>query len=508
VYALAILICMYYLRAEYYQFEACVQRVKQSYYGIPNTPTYEPGTASYYQLIAASLWEHFRFFQNAIDFLAILSVMWMPAFFIFDSPWAPAVAAMGTVINMPRMASMTRGSQQISFLIMMIQEIFIDMSAFLSIVTASLIVFCFSFMLLDETYEGNYAVFSRAWFTSYVMLLGEIDSEEWHEAFFLQAFLFHVFTVFSNIVLLNVLIAIISDTYERVQESARPRGLMARGRLLLEFQDMMTDSQLRNKKWFPKWIHAIQRLEDLDDAEGPWYGRVVAMKRQVHQEVELTRQTVRLEVKNVREEFKSEVGSLDKKLSSLQQLMLILSNKMDGVQMAVNEHGHVVEDVVADPNKRVGPGKPGHKRVGSFMDLVKSASSSHVSANLAAGRASGAGARKTDGAGAAGAEPEVAADKPSAAAGMGGGDDKPAAKEEHGPVHHKPVHLNQLIKASLKDVDKAAGKAPAPPDPLPEPVPTPKPAESPPPKAKAGRGLRGITRPNKKSSPAGGACDA
>ena len=225
------------------------------------------------------------------------------------------------------------------------------MAAFLVIVSVSLVAFCFSFMLLDETHAGNYASLSTAWFTSYVMLLGEVDSAEWHEAYFLQAMLFHVFTIFSNIVLLNVLIAIISDTYERVQESAKARGLMARGRLLLEFQDMMNDSQLRTVSWFPKWLHAIMRVGDLDDEDQPWFGRVVAMKRQVHQEVEATRKTIKEETANLRAESKADTDGVLAQVKALQSLMVVLSNKIDGVQVKVSEAGTVHVEDEAKPKR-------------------------------------------------------------------------------------------------------------------------------------------------------------
>ena len=47
---------------------------------------------------------------------------------------------------------------------------------------------------------------------------------------------FYYFTLFVNVVLLNVLIAIIGDTYERVQEKFRSRSLLQRAQLLLDHQ--------------------------------------------------------------------------------------------------------------------------------------------------------------------------------------------------------------------------------------------------------------------------------
>lgn len=75
----------------------------------------------------------------------------------------------------------------------------------------------------------------QSWMSAFALTLGEFERETYEESL-LVAFVFHYFTIFVNIVLLNVLIAIISDTYERVEEKGKARGLLMRARLLLEMQ--------------------------------------------------------------------------------------------------------------------------------------------------------------------------------------------------------------------------------------------------------------------------------
>ena len=62
-----------------------------------------------------------------------------------------------------------------------------------------------------------------------------------------------------NIVLLNVLIAIISDTYTRVAEKTTSRSLLQRAQLLLELEETMPQSELDDKRLFPAWLHVLQR---------------------------------------------------------------------------------------------------------------------------------------------------------------------------------------------------------------------------------------------------------
>ena len=57
----------------------------------------------------------------------------------------------------------------------------------------------------------RYKSLSSSWFTAFALMLGEFDPETYMYRGWMF-FFFHYFAIFVNIVLLNVLIAIISDT--------------------------------------------------------------------------------------------------------------------------------------------------------------------------------------------------------------------------------------------------------------------------------------------------------
>ena len=80
--------------------------------------------------------------------------------------------------------------------------------------------------------------------------------------------------------LLNVLIAIISDTYDRVEEKGKARGLLMRARLLLEMQDTMPQERLHDEKLFPRWLHVVMRVEDVGNTD-IWSGRLHAIKEHI-----------------------------------------------------------------------------------------------------------------------------------------------------------------------------------------------------------------------------------
>ena len=56
---------------------------------------------------------------------------------------------------------------------------------------------------------------------------------------------------FINIVMLNLLIAIMGDIFDRIQENAKAEFMFARAEIVLEFEAMLSYSQMEDEEWFP-----------------------------------------------------------------------------------------------------------------------------------------------------------------------------------------------------------------------------------------------------------------
>lgn len=99
------------------------------------------------------------------------------------------------------------------YLIKMIFEIIEDVSAFLIILVTAILAYTQIIMSIEET-EG----LDQTMRNSYVLALGELG--EFGAASGLQFIIFVVFSFFIPLILMNMLIAIMSDAYERVQANA------------------------------------------------------------------------------------------------------------------------------------------------------------------------------------------------------------------------------------------------------------------------------------------------
>ena len=111
------------------------------------------------------------------------------------------------------------------------------------------------------------------------MLLGDFNTEGFSASanYGLTLALFVVFMFFINIVMLNLLIAIIGDIFDQIQEIADVQFVYdAQAQIILEFEATLTKSQKKNEEWFPTWLQVL--VPSLESEETDWQGRVKALK--------------------------------------------------------------------------------------------------------------------------------------------------------------------------------------------------------------------------------------
>ena len=177
---------------------------------------------------------------NWADCALVLVVLLLPPVMLLDSAVARPLAALGTMLVVLKGQKAMRGDEKMSFLVTMLVAIITDMQALLLLLVLFICSFAFMLALLLQAQEP-YDEPVLALFTSYGLLM---HGEGFGEAGLYASspltttiFLYH--TVMLNIVMLNALIAIMGDTYDRVSETRTERGLLQRAALLAELEASM-----------------------------------------------------------------------------------------------------------------------------------------------------------------------------------------------------------------------------------------------------------------------------
>ena len=247
-------------------------------------------------------------------------------------------AALTTVLLWVRVLQFLSGFPSTAWLIRVIGQVLKDMRSFMIVVFALLFAFMTAFALLFASVPHGRApsdnamvadAFGTEWnaaVSTFGMIFYAVDVAIFEQATYpaLCYLLFFVYTLVQSVILLNLLIAIMSDSYEKVQERARIEGRTLFVETMLENEREVSKVQLANgcttNKPESVWIHVL--TQD-NPAEDEWSGIVTATVNKVKGAIlPLQEQLRQQQVKegDLEERMKRQEQKLDSVLELLQRM--------------------------------------------------------------------------------------------------------------------------------------------------------------------------------------------
>ena len=127
------------------------------------------------------------------------------------------------------------------------------------------------------------------------------------------------------IIMLNALIAIMGDTYDRVSETRLERGLQGRALLLIEIEEAMTQDDHKNQALFPRWLHVIKRADDSEEGGAEWSGRLRAIKDSVSK----VAKTVNGVEAAVKEGLRQKLDGIGERIGAVEGTLNSIETKLD-----------------------------------------------------------------------------------------------------------------------------------------------------------------------------------
>ena len=198
-------------------------------------------------------------------------------------------------------------------LIRMLIQIVQDMLPFLILQLIMLFSFTVGFMTMlteSDLYQGI-----KSFFKGYTMLLGDFDVEEFQvESSKAQTdsalIAFSMYMLFGPIVTMNLLIAIMGDSYDFVRENQRLYGLKEKAKALYDIDHtFFTIEYLRKDKYFPKYLHVLTRKDgdSIDDEEEKWEGHLKKLQREMKNNTKEMTEKMEKEMLEMKTELKKEI---------------------------------------------------------------------------------------------------------------------------------------------------------------------------------------------------------
>ena len=190
--------------------------------------------------------------------------------------WLKALLSINVFLLWIKFLSFARGYKQTAFMVRMIIQVIYDIKVFLGIFFILCIAIGFSMFILEDSDnldEMNYLAQFKIFNTVYRVILGDnglfdnLNTMNSYIAFLLWIFFF-ITTLFMMIIMLNLLISILGDSYDKISGREVLANNYEKTSIIYEIDYTLTDltkKSLKNKKILEKYLVIVRLNEESVD---------------------------------------------------------------------------------------------------------------------------------------------------------------------------------------------------------------------------------------------------
>jgi WD40 repeat protein len=292
--------------------------------------------------VLMEFYEHFTHsVWNMVDFMSLLFVL---ATYVFRAVEIsgrafPMVSHITSALALPLLylnfLKYMQGFESSGKLVSMVVGITKGIADFTLILFLVCLGFAFAFHVLYKSGPGTIQCGDDQVFTqsdaimavlgSYTLMLGDFDVEQYTATSSLTTsiLLFVVFMFGVNIVLLNLLIAIMGDIYGEIQQNATEQFLFSKTMIILEFESIMPEKDKLDETKFPPYLQILKpKSDDVDPVEA-WSENLMAVTGEVKKNGDDIRKVEDM-TSEVRSELKkcaAEIAALKEGMNAILELL-------------------------------------------------------------------------------------------------------------------------------------------------------------------------------------------
>jgi hypothetical protein len=273
---------------------------------------------------------YFKFGWNWLQSLSIVAViavvaLWWTdsAFFSKSANGSGPLSTLVVLLVYTRSLTFLRGFRQTGALVAMLGAVTADILPFLVILGIVILAFSAGFYLL-----GVFDSPSDSIFATFTMMIGEfyLDDDSALSDDWFSRCLFFVYITVALIVMMNLLIAIISDTFERVIERQEAQFMKERASLLRDTETVLGGVlSVRTQPAQHRYLHVL-----VPEQEGPaggsnaWSGRLRQMKDHMDRHMEKSKVQV--------DDVKAQVGDVKAQVDDVKAQVDDVKAQVDDVK--------------------------------------------------------------------------------------------------------------------------------------------------------------------------------
>jgi len=265
--------------------------------------------------------------------------------------WVKVIYAFVFLLNGTRVFALLRGFETISGTCDLVIQMMRDIGPFMIIFFLSLVCFSSSFALLEarQAEENIWAIPIQNFIQTYQITLGyEIWNQDDSPAYMVgdgMWLLYLGLTAMNMIFLLNLLIAIMGSSVDRIQMSKRKLRNYQILQLLLEYEQLSRNEEEKYTHAFKDYVYVVQSLELAMPIKGiKWEGRIQAIEdgfhratNKINQRIKTREERVERDLREINKQLAEQRGRQDEILDSIGFLTNNLQNQIQELKLSVDK---------------------------------------------------------------------------------------------------------------------------------------------------------------------------
>eukprot|EP01046_Picozoa_sp_COSAG06_P008754 COSAG06_NODE_447_length_15632_cov_47.212193_5_plen_1473_part_00 len=252
---------------------------------------------------------------NCIDVAGILALYGAAAAHMTDSAaLLQGVGSLGVLLNAFSLLQLLTPFEATGPLIKTVIEIMRDISGYVVILLVLLWGFSVSFAVAmpeNAKFVDDNAGPLVGLLTSFEAIVGSFHMSDFQNSESTGFFLLYLFGMV--VIMLNLLIAIMADSYEKVKESEVVEARKLRAQTIIDEEALMSDADRQNPTYFPKFLQVLRATEGKEEVWAGLSGKMVSEIMKVEEKMKENHEAMNAEVASV----KSDVAELKAMITQL-----------------------------------------------------------------------------------------------------------------------------------------------------------------------------------------------
>ena len=233
-----------------------------------------------------------------------------------------SVGALGVLLNGFSVLQLLTPFESTGPLIKTVIEILNDISGYVKVLVVLLFAFSISFavaMPKNDVFVNGTTGPLAGLLTSFEAIVGSFHMRDFQNSESTAFFLLYLFGMV--VIMLNLLIAIMADSYEKVKESEVVEARKLRAQTIIDEEALMNDKDRSNPDYFPRYLQVLRATEGKEEVWAGLSGKMVSEILKVEDKLVETERGLNRRVEEAQKEIQKEMRHVEEAQKEIQREM-------------------------------------------------------------------------------------------------------------------------------------------------------------------------------------------